>query len=105
MASFQLARMPRWCAGALALVLVEMLCASLACQAATPQMHYTPYTSPYSILYSCPQTGSNSLTFDFNTSSSYHPKLVLYFMLPHGHCRAGFMAIVKIEKFIVVNIC
>lgn len=61
-------RMPRWFAGALPLLLVQMLCTGLACQAAAPQMHYTPYTSPYSISYSCPQTGSNSLTFDFNTS-------------------------------------
>ncbi len=39
-----------------------------AARASAQQMHATPYASPYSINYACPQSGSNSLTFDFNTS-------------------------------------
>jgi hypothetical protein len=52
----------------LAIFVAQALNTLSAYPAAAAQMHYTPYASPYSILYSCPQTGSTSLTFDFNTS-------------------------------------
>lgn len=50
------------------LTLLSVFVLTQANQASAQQLHGTPYTSPYSINYACPQSGSNSLTFDFNAS-------------------------------------